>query len=126
MKLVLSSLLLVFFASQIFSQGEEPEYEMKTYYMVFLYRGENRDMDSLEVKKIQAGHMENIGRLAKEKKLAIAGPFLHGGDLRGIFIFDVASMEEAEELCKTDPAIIAGRLRYEIYPWLSARGSTLP
>jgi uncharacterized protein len=126
MKTIITCLLLLFITSTAFSQEEEPEYEMKTYYLVLLYRGENRDMDSLEVKKIQAGHMENIGRLAKEKKLVIAGPFLHGGELRGMFIFDAESMEEVEELCKTDPAIIAGRLRYEIYPWLSARGSTLP
>lgn len=126
MKIIITCLLLYYLTSTTFSQEVVQEYEMKTYYLVLLYRGENIDMDSLEVKKIQADHMENIGRLAKEKKLVIAGPFLHGGELRGIFIFDVLSMEEAEELCKSDPAIIAGRLRYEIYPWLSAKGSTLP
>ncbi len=126
MKLML--LAAMFFCVCVFPQQEEknPEYEMKTYYMVFLYKGPTRDQDSLEVEKIQQGHMNNIERLAKEKKLAIAGPFLHDGDLRGIFIMDVDSQEEAEELVKTDPAIISGRLRYEIYPWMSARGSTLP
>jgi uncharacterized protein YciI len=124
MKFLIISLL---FCSVVFSQEEtEPQYEMKTYYMVFLYKGPNRDQDSVEVQRLQKGHMDNMSRLAKEKKLVIAGPFLHDGDLRGIFIFDVATQEEVEELCKSDPAIIAGRLRYEVYPWMSARGSTLP
>ena len=124
MKLLVISLL---FCSVVFAQEEtEPKYEMKTYYMVFLYKGPVRDQDSIEVQRLQKGHMDNMSRLAKEKKLVIAGPFLHDGDLRGIFIFDVPTQEEVEELCKSDPAIIAGRLRYEVYPWMSARGSTLP
>ena len=121
-------LALLFLTGIVYSQQEEkePEYDMKTYYMVFLYKGPVRDQDSVEVQRLQQGHMDNIKRLAKEKKLVIAGPFLHDGDLRGIFIFDVSTQEEAEKLCNSDPAIIAGRLRYEIYPWMSARGSTLP
>jgi uncharacterized protein YciI len=105
---------------------QEPQYEMRTYYMVFLYKGPNRSHDSATTAAIQQGHLENIGRLAKEGKIAIAGPFLDDSDLRGIFIMDVGSKEEAEKLCDTDPAIIAGRLRYEIRPWYSARGSKLP
>ena len=119
--------LFLFTVVSAFPQEEQkPKYEMKTYYLVLLYKGPVRDQDSSEVQKIQKGHMDNIERLAGEKKLAMAGPFLHDGDLRGLFIFDVSSQEEAEALCKTDPAIISGRLRYEIYPWMSARGSTLP
>ena len=47
----------------------------------------------------------------------LAGPFLDTGDLRGIYIFDVKTIEEAEALTKTDPAIQAGSLIMELKPW---------
>lgn len=70
-----------------------------------------------ETKKIQEGHMANINRLAAMGKLVLAGPFVEGGDRRGIFIFKVDSLEEAERLTNTDPAVIAGRLKIELHRW---------
>ena len=102
-------------------ENEEPKYEMKTYQMVFLYKGSNRNQDSLEVEKIQAEHLANIKRLADEEKLIVAGPFLDDKDLRGIFIFDVETEEEVRDLVETDLAIKTGRLRYEIHPWMTAK-----
>ena len=118
--LFLCPYLSVFLLAQ---EEDKPKYEMKTYQMVFLYKGENRNQDSLEVEKIQAGHMANIQRLADEGKLIVAGPFLDDKDLRGIFIFDLESEVEVKALVETDPAIIAGRLRYEIHPWMTAKGT---
>ena len=63
--------------------------------------------------------------MAKEGKLAIAGPFGDDGDWRGIFIFDVDSEDEVRELLKNDPSIQAGRLSYEIHPWWTEKGSCL-
>lgn len=91
---------------------------MQTYYMVLLYRGEQAGDYSLEeLEEIQQGHMANIQRLAKAGKLLLAGPFLDDGELRGIFILKVASMEEAEAFTQSDPAVQAGRLRMEVKPW---------
>jgi len=104
-------------------ENEEPKYEMKTYQMVFLYKGSNRNQDSLEVEKIQAEHLANIKRLVDEEKLIVAGPFLDDKDLRGIFIFDVETEEEVRDLVETDLAIKTGRLRYEIHPWMTAKGT---
>jgi hypothetical protein len=42
---------------------------------------------------------------------------------RGIFIFNCPTQEEVEALLKTDPAIAAGRLGYEIHPWWTAKNS---
>lgn len=90
---------------------------MKKYVMAFLKRGPNRPTDAAEAKKLQAGHMANIGRMAKEGKLILAGPFMDNGELRGIYIFNVESVAEAEALTKTDPAIQAGTLVMELHPW---------
>lgn len=93
------------------------DYGMHNYVMAFLKAGPNRDQDSLEAAKLQRAHMDNITRLANEGKLLVAGPFLDGGDIRGIYIFDVETIEEAEALTKTDPAIKAGRLVMELHKW---------
>lgn len=104
----------------------EPNYEMKTYFLVLLKKGPMRNShDSTTIQKIQAAHLANIDRLAQEGKIDLAGPCLHDGELRGIFVFNVASYEEAKALCDTDPAIKAGRLVAEIYPWMAAKGSSL-
>lgn len=93
------------------------DYGMRQYVMAFLKKGPNRDRSAEESAKLQAAHMENINRLAKEGKLVLAGPFLNDGDLRGIYIFDVKTKEEAKALVETDPAIQQGSLIMELIPW---------
>ena len=93
------------------------DYGMHQYVMAFLYKGPNRSEDPDGAAKLQAAHMENIGRLAEAGKLVLAGPFMDDGDLRGIYIFDVDTVEEAAALTATDPAIQSGSLRMELHPW---------
>jgi uncharacterized protein YciI len=89
-----------------------------TYYLGFLKRGEKWSPDDTpERQRIQEAHLKNIGRLHEMGKLVAAGPFLEDGDLRGIFVFKTATLEEANELTNTDPAVQAGRLRVELHPW---------
>jgi uncharacterized protein YciI len=71
--------------------------------------------------------MANIKRLYNDGKLKVAGPFGDEGKWIGLFIFDCETKEEVEKLLKTDPAIAAGRLNYEIHPWwTAATGSFTP
>ena len=95
----------------------EEDFQMKQYFMVFLTAGPNRTQDSVTRAKLQEGHLNNITRLFNEKKIVLAGPFLDNGTYLGIFIFDVTTENEVIALLKTDPAIAAGRLGYEIHPW---------
>jgi uncharacterized protein YciI len=112
-----------------FAQQEEnksEEFKIKQYYFVMLVRGPNaNEIDSLNLAKIQKGHMTNIRKMGKVGKLKIAGPFGDNGNWRGIFIFDVKTEEEVKELLKNDPAIQSGRLAYEIHPWFTEPGSCL-
>ena len=98
------------------------EYGMKMYVMAFLKRGPNRDLPSEEADKLQRAHMDNISRMAEEGKLVLAGPFGDDGDIRGIYIFDVPTIEEAQALTESDPAIQAGSLVMELHPWYGAAG----
>lgn len=98
------------------------DYGMRQYVMAFLKKGPNRDMSDEEAAALQRAHLDNIGRLADEGKLSIAGPFLDDGEIRGIYIFNVKSVEEAEALTNTDPAIQAGSLVMELKPWYGSAG----
>ncbi|MFA8436612.1 MAG: YciI family protein [Marinifilaceae bacterium] len=93
------------------------EYGMKQYVMAFLKAGPNRTQDSIGAAKIQKMHLENINRMAEEGKLVLAGPFLDDGEIRGIYLFNVRTLEEARRLTATDPAVKAGRLVMELHPW---------
>ena len=90
---------------------------MKVYVMAFLKAGPNRNRPREEAQKLQAAHRANIDRLAKEGRLVLAGPFGDDGDLRGIYVFDVRTVAEAEALTRSDPAIQAGQLVMELHPW---------
>ena len=93
------------------------DYGMRTYVVAFLKAGPSRSQNEEEAAELQRAHLDNIGRLSNEGKLILAGPFLDGGDVRGIYIFDVANVDEARGLTETDPAIKAGRLTMELHPW---------
>ncbi|MEJ2194777.1 MAG: YciI family protein [Ignavibacteriaceae bacterium] len=114
--------------NSIFAQNEsnEPSYEMTTYYMAFLKKGPKwSPKETEETNKVQAAHLANIQKLVDEGKMILAGPFLDEWEVRGIFVYKVDSMEEAIELTKQDPAVIAGRLSLELHPWYSAKGITI-
>lgn len=93
------------------------DYGMKRYVMAFLKAGPDRDQPPDEAQALQREHQDNIRRMAEAGKLVVAGPFMDDGDIRGIYVFAVDSVEEAEALTATDPAVQAGRLVMELHPW---------
>jgi len=98
-------------------QDGADQYGMRQYVMAFLYAGPNRSQDDSTRMDLQRKHLDNINRLAEEGYLAVAGPFLDDGDLKGIYLFNVTTVEEARELTGTDPAVKAGSLVMELHPW---------
>ncbi|MFB9076828.1 YciI family protein [Flavobacterium procerum] len=94
------------------------EYGMKKYVFCLLKSGSNTTVSKEESKKLFEGHMANINKLAKEGKLVVAGPFMKNDrNYRGIYIFNVETIAEAEALVVTDPAIKAKLLEAELTPW---------
>ena len=109
-------------SEDIFGKPAKPLKLTQTF-LAFLTRGEKWTPEKTPAtEEIQKCHMANIGKLAEMKKLVAAGPFGDNGRLRGIFVFRVASLEEAQALTATDPAVQAGRLAMEIHPWLVPEG----
>ena len=85
--------------------------------------GPNRaKITDAEAQKIQAGHMEHLNALAAKRWLVAAGPMTTLGNLRGLVISKCKSIEEAKEMAAQDPAVKAGRLYIEAYPWHAPEG----
>jgi uncharacterized protein YciI len=92
---------------------------MKTYVLCILKTGpKDAEIKGTERREVFAGHFANIGRLAEEGKLVVAGPFgKNDKSYRGLYIFNTATVEEAEKLVVLDPAVKAGVFVYELTPW---------
>ena len=109
-------------SEDIFGKPAKPLKLTQTF-LAFLTRGEKWTPEKTPAtEEIQKGHMANINRLAEMKKLVAAGPFGDNGQLRGIFVFRVGSLEEAKALTASDPAVQAGRLAMDIHPWMVPEG----
>lgn len=127
-------LLILLGAAELFAQTPEPtaespaynaelarrlgadDYGMKKYVIAFLKRGPTR-LSGEEAEQLQNAHLKNIMRLAGEGKLVVAGPFRDEGDVRGIFILNVETVDEARKLTESDPAVQRGTLQFDLRPW---------
>jgi uncharacterized protein YciI len=100
------------------------DYGMKQYVFAILRVGKAKRPEGKEMQALQDGHMKNIGKLADEGKLALAGPFMDGGEVRGLFIFNVKTVEEAKKLVENDPLISGGYLEAEFHAWYGSAALT--
>lgn len=130
MKKIIFALLLISSLSA-FAQNENPKYDkalaeslgadaygMKSYMLVILKTGPNKIEDKNKLSELFKGHMENINRLVESGKLVVAGPFgKNDKNYRGIFIFNVKTIEEATALLDNDPAVKEKLLEAEVLPW---------
>ena len=92
---------------------------MRKFVLCILKTGpKDAEIKGKERDEVFAGHFANIGRLADEGKLAVAGPFgKNDKTWRGLYIFAVETVEEAEKLVVLDPAVKAGVFVYDLTPW---------
>lgn len=131
MKTLITLLIALFMATSSFGQTINPKYDsllakklgaddygMKKYVFVILKTGSNTSASKAATDSLFAGHMNNITRLVELDKLIVAGPISKNErSYRGIFILNVKTKAEANELLQTDPAIKAKLLDTELYEW---------
>jgi uncharacterized protein YciI len=116
--------VLSWFAARNFITPPQMPLTTANYVFGLLVRGPKWTAEvTEETKKLQEGHMANINRLAEAGKLVLAGPFFDGGERRGVFIFKVDTLEEAQALTESDPAVKAGRLKIELHRWAVPKGT---
>jgi len=91
---------------------------MKGYILVLLKTGPNKTTNQQFIDSCFAGHMQNMGVMVKANQLVVVGPLgKNDKTYRGIFILNLTSIEKAEQLLQTDPAISSGLLAPELYNW---------
>jgi uncharacterized protein YciI len=94
------------------------DYGMKKYVLVILKTGNNETDDKELINNAFRGHLDNINKLVKQGKLILAGPLeKNERTYRGIFVLNVTSKAEADEILMTDPAIHENLLTYELFNW---------
>ena|SRR5437868_2780469 len=104
--------------SALAKKVQADEYGMKNYVFVILKSGENTSTDKKYKDSCFDGHLKNMKRLAASKQLIVAGPFAKNeNDFRGLFILNVGSIDDANKLLETDPAIKAGFLSTVMIRW---------
>ena len=91
------------------------EHGMRSYVLVILKTGPTPVPAGPERDAMFEGHFANIARLVGAGKLALAGPFADAGGWRGLFIFAVPDVEEAQRLVATDPVIRSGEMVAEYH-----------
>lgn len=98
------------FNAELAAELGADDYGMRSYVMVVLKTGhmDAKITDKEARSKIFSGHFANMTTLAEGKQLVLSGPFIEGGENRGLYIFNVATIEEAEALVQSDPAVAAG------------------
>ncbi|MSP15342.1 MAG: hypothetical protein EXR73_01805 [Myxococcales bacterium] len=105
-------------------------FPMRTYYKGLLRRGPAWTATKTpESAVIGAGQLAHLQRMAACGKLVLAGPFevpdgAPADALAGIFVFDVATLDEAIALTRADPAVAAGRFTMNVEPWFGPVGLT--
>lgn len=131
MKFLFTSFIICLLGTIVHAQNANPNYDsvlaqklqaddygMKSYVLVILKTGSNTTKDQKITDSCFQGHMNNIKHLVKMEKLCVAGPLGKNEDsYRGIFILNVKTFEEANELLKGDPAIRAQLLEPVLYHW---------
>ena len=133
MKLYLLFIAALTITQRLAAQSENPKYDsvlakslggddygMKMYALVILKTG-TASFDKKKTDSLFTGHMANINRLADAGKLVVAGPLgKNDKTYRGIFILDAKTIEEANQLLETDPAVKEKLLDAEVFQWFGS------
>jgi uncharacterized protein YciI len=97
--------------------------DMTVYYLRLLKKGPLwTAQETPELERLQASHVAYGRQLLDAGTLVLNGPLLDDADLRGVGVFRVGSLAEAQALSDADPAVRAGRLISEIHPWMVSKG----
>ena len=98
---------------------------MQQYFIAFLKSGPIRSQTKEEADSLQTLHLAHLGRMYEEGYADISGPFGDDGEIRGITIYNVPTLQMADSLANMDPMVKSGRLVIEVHPWWAAKGYPL-
>jgi uncharacterized protein YciI len=94
---------------------------LEQYSFLLADQGDKWDPKSAGFQELVKRHVAYLTGLMQKNSLAVAGPFLDGGTLKGVFIYAVP-LDEALKLEQEDPMVKAGNFKIEGHPWATAKG----
>ena len=98
---------------------------MRPYVLVVLKTGPTKVPAGAARDAMFKGHFANMARLAKEGRLAVAGPLDGVDGWRGLFVLAVAEIEEARRIVATDPVVAQGEMVAEYHQFYGSAGLML-
>jgi uncharacterized protein YciI len=121
--------LLCCITISLFAQGDNPHYNkaladslgadergMKMYVLVIIKTGPKSDVTAAVRDSLMRGHMGFIGGMSDKGLLVMAGPLQKNEkEYRGIYIFNVKSIDEAKAMAGKDPSIQSGYFDVEMF-----------
>lgn len=117
---VLCSLLPI--ASEARSRGQEPKFEMGTYYLCLLVKGPKfNPAETPQTASWGQGHIKHMLSLIESGRAVVAGPFTDDDRIRGVLVTTAASLDEARTWAEADPAVKAGHFAVEVLQWYAAK-----
>ena len=88
---------------------------LEQYFLGFLMKGE-RWNDPQGNEDLQPKQLAFLREQIETGTYIVAGPVTDGGDMVGVAIIAVATLDEARAMIGEDPGVKAGRLRAEVRP----------
>ena len=91
------------------------------YFVAFLHKGPQFSALPAESPARKRNHDEHIAyieRMQAEGKMLLFGPILDAGDLRGMYVFRAASIDQARQWANEEPSVKIGMIEMRVYPWL--------
>jgi uncharacterized protein YciI len=98
---------------------------LEKYTLLLAHQGDHWDPKSPAFQDVVKQHVAYLKDLMQQGSLALAGPFLDGGELKGILIYAVP-LEQALKLENEDPMMKSGIFKMEAHPWATAKGVLAP
>lgn len=105
---------------------DPPQFEMESFWMVFLERGDNpQERTPEQLDELQTQHIEHLGQMWSEGHALVSGPFEVPRDdrVRGITLYrGDLEREQVIELAAADPMVQAGWLKLTVRRWWALKG----
>jgi len=104
---------------------QNPPMEFEHFWWVFLVSGEGGvEFSGEQMQDMQKLHRANLGRLQREKKSVVAGPFDTKGPRRGIVLLRGAAFKDKDAVLaefKNDPFVQNGVLEVQVFKWMTLK-----
>jgi len=103
----------------------DPPREFDEFTMVLLrWPDKLPDLSEPALEKLQRQHLGYLESLKRQGALLLSGPFRDQPDesWRGFGLYRTG-LEETRRLAEQDPSVRAGRLRIDVFRWVTAKGA---